>query len=246
MTSETPARGGARAGAQPIRVSLRHYFSTRLLWNAFHASSQAQAIEQAHTGHPTFDIQHNSAVLSSVVSAAAFIEACINEFFQDAQDRHGLTGDGYLASFPSGVIEAMSATWVGTNDGSQLRALEKWQLVLIFNGRQPLDRGANPYQDAQLVMQLRNTILHFRPENVVVDDAHRLERLKGKFSDNGLMRGSGNPWWPDHCLGHGCAQWAARSALALTDHVCQELGISPNYKLIANAGWLGAPPAGWK
>lgn len=50
----------------------------------------------------------------------------------------------------------------------------------------------------------------------------------GMFPDNKLMAGSGNPWWPDHALGHGCAEWAHRFAKALADLVMETIGIETN------------------
>jgi hypothetical protein len=242
MTSETPIPGGVRVGGFAPRVLLRHYFSTHLLWTAFHASEQAGEIEEAHTGRSIFDIEHHAYVLSAIVSAVGFLEATVNEFFQDAHDEHNLTGDGYLAPLSVETIRAMAATWRGTDEGSKLNALEKWQLLRIFAGREPLDRGSAPYQDAQLVMQLRNAILHYRPESIAADEPHRMEaRLKGKFAENRLMQGSGNAWWPSHCLGHGCAEWAARSALAFADQICGDLGIKANYQRVADSGWHGKP-----
>ena len=152
---------------------MRNYFSTRLLWTAFHASDRAREIEAAHTGNSTFDIEHNAYVLSAVVSSAGFLEAAINEFFQDAHDGHGLKADEYLAPLPADAIEAMAATWRDTDQGFRLNALEKWQLMLTFAGRAALDRGAAPFQDAQSVTLLRNAILHFRPEDMGGDDPTR-------------------------------------------------------------------------
>jgi hypothetical protein len=245
MTSETPTPGGVTAGGFGPRILLRHYFSTHLLWTAFHASDKARDIEEAHTGRSTFDIEHHAYVLSAIVSAAGFLEATVNEFFKDACD--GLTGEGlYLALLSAEAVQAMAATWRGTNEGSKLSALEKWQLMLVLSGHEPLDRGSAPYQDAQLVTQLRNAILHFHPEHVAADEPHKMEgRLKGKFPDNRLMAGSANPWWPDHCLGHGCAEWAARTALAFANRICGELGIEPNYQRVADKGWHGKCPGSW-
>jgi hypothetical protein len=244
--SETPEPGGVTAGGIGPRILIRHYFSTHLLWTAFHASDKAREIEDAHTGRSRFDIEHSSYVLSAIVSAAGFLEATVNEFYKDADDEHGLTNDGYLAPLSTQVVKAMAATWRGTGDGSKLNALEKWQLMLVFADRSPLDRGRAPYQDAQLVTQLRNAILHYRPEHVAADEPHRMEeRLRGKFADNRLMEGSGNAWWPDHGLGHGCAEWAARSALAFADQICAELGIRPNYQRVADSGWHGKAPGSW-
>lgn len=157
----------------------------------------------------------------------------------------GLKDEGYLAPLKPDAVKAMAAIWSGTNEGTSINnPLEKWQLMLIVSGHEPLDRGAAPYQDAELVRRLRNVIVHFRPEDVPAGDApHRLrQQLEHKFPENRLMEGSGNPWWPSHCLGHGCAEWAAQSALTFADHVCAELGITPNYQRNAASGWAGKPP----
>lgn len=169
-----------------------------------------------------------------------------NELFQDAFDRHGRTDDAYIAPLSDSGIDTMAALWIGTNDGRNLNPLEKWQHMLTANGQPPLDRGAAPCQDANLVTQLRNEIVHFRPEDFGADDPHTWEaRLKGRFAPNKLMDGAGNAWWPSHCLGYGCAVWAARTVLAFADHVCATLGINPNYRRVADGGWMGQPPAEW-
>jgi hypothetical protein len=93
------------------------------------------------------------------------------------------------------------------------------------------------------VIRLRNTLVHFKPENIAADEEHALEkRLRGKFPDNRLMEGSENPWWPSHGLAHGCSKWAVRSARALADRVLAEVGINPNYQRIEAAGWNGRAP----
>jgi hypothetical protein len=65
------------------------------------------------------------------------------------------------------------------------------------------------------------------------DVEHKLSRqLSGKFDDNTLMRGSGNPWFPDKCLGHGCCAWAVRSVIAFADDFFGRIGVEPNYQKI--------------
>ena len=53
------------------------------------------------------------------------------------------------------------------------------------------------------------------------------------------MAGTGNAWWPDFCLGHGCSTWAHAAAIALADEVSNALGIRPNYQRISVANWKG-------
>lgn len=94
-----------------------------------------------------------------------------------------------------------------------------------------LDKGAEPYQSAALLIGLRNALVHYKSESVADDVEHRFTKtLRGRFPDNRLMKGSGNPWWPDHALGAGCVQWAFESARALADVVADALQITPNYR----------------
>lgn len=224
------------------RVSMRNYFSTHLLWTANHMAASARAIEAGAGDKPCFDIEHRAYVLSSIIAIAAFLEAAVNELYQDAADGHGVTADGYLAPLAPPTIAALAAAWRGTDRGVKLNVLEKWQLLLALSGKPPLDAGAQPYQDARLVLHLRNALVHYKPEDLSADDEHKnVARLRGKFDDNRLMAGGGNPWWPDHCLGFGCARWAAHSAVALADRVSGELGVRPNYWRVRESGSFGRP-----
>lgn len=228
------AHPSAHAEVSPIRFVMRHYLSSHLLWTAQHLSALAGTIEDAHSGASRHDPEHRSYVLSSIIAAAAFAEATINEIYQDAHDGHGRSKDGYLAPLTQRTVDALAATWEGTSEGVRLGALEKWQLLHVHADREPLDRGAQPYADAKLVLQLRNALVHYKPENASPDWEARLQtRLQGKFADNRLMAGAGNPWWPVHCIGHGCTEWAVKSMVTFTNRVAGDLGLRLNYIRIA-------------
>ena len=228
--------------ASSLRVTLRSYFSSHLLWTAQREAALAGEMEAHVAGRSRFDVKHRGHVLSSIVASAAFLEAMVNELYQDAADDHA-PPDGYITPLSASCRRLMAELWRLT-DGGVLKAIQKYEMLLAFADAPALDRGAQPYQDAALVIRLRNAILHYRPEDVsVADEAHAMEqRLRGKFDDNALMTGSGNPWWPDHSLGHGAATWAHRAVKALADHVSDELGIEPNYRRIEAGGWFGDPP----
>jgi hypothetical protein len=164
----------------------------------------------------------------------------INELFQDAVDRHGFKGQGYIAPLGDAVHRVMAQVWRSTDAGARLRTLDKYQLLLSVSGRQTLDAGTHPYQDAHLVISVRNKIIHFQPEYREQGSPHAMTaKLQGKFSDNRLMNGSENPWWPDHCLGAGCAQWAHTSVKALADAVVGDLDLYPNYRRLEDSGFYG-------
>jgi hypothetical protein len=50
--------------------------------------------------------------------------------------------------------------------------------------------------------------------------------LQGKFNLNPLT-GAGNPFYPDKCLGHGCAEWAVNSSIKFVDEFFEKLGSTP-------------------
>lgn len=219
-----------------VRLTIRSYFSSHLLWTAMREAELAGRMEAAHDGQSRFSVEHRGHVLSSILASAAFLEAMVNELFQDA-------AEGYLASLSPRTVRLMTDLWRTTSEGARLRPLEKYELLLAFANAPALDRGAEPYQSASLVVRLRNVIAHYQPEDLSAEDSHRVEQaLRGKFEDNALMAGSGNSWWTDHALGHGCADWAHRAVRAFTDRVSDDIGIQPNYRRVEADGWFGQPP----
>ena len=89
-------------------------------------SDLAAALERAHIGRSRFDLQHRGYVLAAILAAEAFLEAVVNELFQDAVDRHNLAGDGYLAPLSSDVHLLMARTWTAAGGGRGLSPLERY------------------------------------------------------------------------------------------------------------------------
>jgi hypothetical protein len=228
-----PAALRVTANMGVARAGVRSYMSSWLLRSARRFVSVAEQIERDRAGvwgSPHVE-EHLDHVISAVLNAATFLEAMINELFTDASAGHGLTGDGYLAPLDSRTVELMAAWWDETDQGFD-RTLNKYQLLLAFAGSGTLDRGAEPYQSAKLLLELRNAVVHYRPSTVYADEEHALERkLKAKFAPNGLF-GSGGPWWPNGALGAGCGAWAIESAQRLADEVSARVGIEPNYQRV--------------
>jgi hypothetical protein len=221
-----------------VRITMRTYFSSHLLAATDQMIRAAGEMEDLHdaTEPSRFDLTHRGYVLSAVLCGVGFFEAVINELFQDALDGHDPKGER-IGSLTVSTRNLMAEYWRATDEGRMGRALDKYQALLRFAGEPLLDEGALPYQDASLAVQLRNAIAHHRPEDMSPDEPGQMEeRLKGKFPDNRLFAGAGNPWWPSHCLGVGCARWVRDSVVALTDHVVDTVGAKPNYRVPGAAG----------
>ncbi len=69
-----------------IGISMRIYFSTYYLWAAEHFWKLAGEIETSHQGRPQFNLQHRVYIMNSILSATAFLEAAINEFYEIVLD----------------------------------------------------------------------------------------------------------------------------------------------------------------
>lgn len=217
--------------AHKITMSMRSYFSTYHLWSAKESSKQAEIIEIAHSGKPKFDIKHRAHVMNSILSSIAFAEAAINELYQDASDSH----HSYISALNEREISLLADYWNMTEvqNKSHISLLDKYQLALRFCDKPVFEKGSNPYQDVQMVVSLRNAIVHYKPESISSDGDHKLSpKLKSKFPDNKLMSGSGNPYFPDKCLGFGCTEWAWKSTQKFVDSFFTRLGIAPNFKRV--------------
>ncbi|MGH8657397.1 MAG: hypothetical protein ACREV4_02620 [Gammaproteobacteria bacterium] len=113
---------------------------------------------------------------------------------------------------------------------STVSILDKYQLALRFAENEPFKKGESPYQEIDTLIKIRNELIHYKPESLGGDNIHRLEaRLRGKFLENSLMAGSGNPYFPDKALGKGCADWSVASVTRFTDTFFSQLNIVPNY-----------------
>lgn len=212
-----------------MKVRLRVYFSSYHHWAARHFSELALQIESVHSGEARFDIKHRAYVTNAILSSVAFMEASINEIFQDVVDSH----ECYVSPLGQNVRELMASHWSITEEQnrSALGVVDRYQLVLNFARLQMFPKGEQPYQDAHLLVRLRNYLIHYKPEDVSRGDEHRLEQqLRGKFQENRMM--PGNPFVPDRCLGVGCAQWSVNASRAYLDQFYERVQIVPNYQRV--------------
>jgi hypothetical protein len=116
---------------------------------------------------------------------------------------------------------------------AKYRLLEKYDKALELNGKPLLDKKTDVIKDIELLVQLRNALMHYEPENVVTyssdglnpDQLHKFEqKFKGKFKLNPLT-GEGNAFYPEKLLGYGCGIWGLETAARFVDHFSVQLGI---------------------
>src|SRR6476660_7568778 len=111
-----------------IDISMRIYFSSYHLWGARHFSELAAQKEAAHVGRPNFDVLHRTHVVNCILSATAFLEAVINEFFDDASHGHL----AYLSEMTENNRQAAANSW--TEKLERRSILNKYQFALRTTG----------------------------------------------------------------------------------------------------------------
>lgn len=215
------------------RVYLSHYH----IRTAACFARQSAAIEREHSGKTWATIydsglfaEHRACVTGAIFAAVAFLEATINELFADTLDAGAA---GPVTDLHPEVRAKMASLWQFESVRRRGGTLEKFQAALSLAGDPKFDKGSPPYQEVADLIVLRNELIHYEPEWIVggEQDQERLDkvsqRLRAKnFPLNLLVpEESQNPFYPDKCLGHGCAAWAVGCSVAFADQFCTRMGI---------------------
>ena len=152
--------------------------------------------------------QHRGDVTAAVMSATAYLEDLISELYVN------------MRNLPRPkLVKKLRAS----SEPDASKVLNKYQLALSVSDGDPFDQGASPYFDADSLFRLRDGLvnyLNFKP----VGRRGLHSRLDGKFPPNPYAPENGR-WFPDRCLGSGCAKWAVSTAEVFGDDFCRRMGI---------------------
>jgi hypothetical protein len=171
--------------------------------------------------------EHRSYATSSILASVAFIEASINELYAPASHQNLEVG-GKLSADEGKRLTGV-AELIDHNN-----FLDRFQITLHLLGREGFDQGAQPHQDAKILLSLRNGLVHYKPQfRAGGGDSSESEKwvkalVSKRFSLNPFT-GSGNPFFLDRCLSHGCTVWAWKAALAFADEFFNRVGVKPVY-----------------
>jgi hypothetical protein len=212
-----------------VTYSRRFYLAQHHLWTSRYAASRCRALETELKDWGKRDIEHESYAITSVLAAVAFLETLANELFEDA-------GDPDYESYRDAVLTQTSrdrmSQWTSTTAGRRSGVLQKYRKALAIVGAEPFIMNENPYRDADLLIELRNALVHYRPtwhDEGQVDELGK--ELSERFESSGLVAADDNsPWVPVKALGAGGAEWAFKTCLALADAWIERLGIKANYR----------------
>ncbi len=223
-----------------VRV-LRTYFSIRYIQSAIFFAKKANEIESK--GKIAIDVVtlevHQGYVIASIFATVAFLEANINEIFGDSYDIMTKQIANDAKNIPEPLIEKLGRKW---QEKEQMRTrysiLQKYQVALTIVNKPKFDKESILYQDVNLLIKLRNVLMHPRPKSVAIPCTRKLSqkseeeflnKLGSKFPLNSLAC-EGDIFYPQKILSYGCCKWGIESSLAFANEFCDRSGISCEYR----------------
>ncbi len=161
-------------------------------------------------------VAHRGLVVGAIMQATAALECEIWEVMIYGPGHHlGSNGiDVEARDFLAPIAEVI--------DGQSV--LERYGMVLHLLEKVPLNRGGQPWQDASLVVRLRNELVHFKSRwGQELDRSGLLRALQSKSHRKPPFIQSTN-FFPYECLSAACASWAAQSCVAFLDAFYANIG----------------------
>lgn len=222
-------------------IRFRDCFSVRYIQSAALLCRLGFLIEQEYRqviDIPTdVQLRHEAFILNSVLSSVVFLESTINELYADAADEAYCFADEKHEE----LLRMISGKWKNEKNFDRAPMLTKYQKILAIAGKTPFDEGDQAFANVRDLIGIRNYLLHYKREWVVIGDGENRGRggdttgakfeksLRRKFATNPLAR-KNQPFFPDKCLGHGCAEWAVVNSLIFTDEFFRRLDLPAPYE----------------
>ena len=224
-----------------IVIRFRDCFSVRYIQSAALLCRMGFGLEQEYARTGTLPaeqrLRHEAFVLNALFSTVAFLESTINELWSDAADNAYFFYDETTEA----LLRAVGEKWRNENYFDRTPLPAKYQKILEI-GEKPLFAEEDPdFSGIRDLIGIRNYLMHYRREWVEIraggaagahSDTHaeKFEQLlKDRFAENPLA-GKNLPFFPDRCLGHGCAEWAVTTSISFTDRFFRDLGLPAPYE----------------
>ena len=109
--------------------------------------------------------------------------------------------------------------------------MARFELILHLLGKAPLDKGAEPFQSAALLVRLRNELVHYKSRWGTQMESSKLysalQALRHKpppFTDPSMN------FFPHRCLNVECGEWAISSVVAFLESFYSALSVPSRFQ----------------
>jgi hypothetical protein len=195
-------------------------FTPQFLQGAFMFAAQALEIEETNGSKVSDDLEmrHRALVVAAVTQAEAALESAISEVLMHGPGHH-LGSNGVDADKREFLINI-------ADDIDKLPTLVKYQLVLDLLQKRRFEKGSQPFQDADLLVKLRNELIHYKSHTGQKMSAKKLfSSLRSLKHKRAPFISPQSPYFPHICLSATCAKWASSTAVKLINGFCKKIDI---------------------
>lgn len=176
--------------------------------------------------------EHRAYVVGAVTQAAAALEAEISEVLIHGPGHHlgsnvDATGRDFLLPLADTIYREPT--------------LRRYDLVLHCVRKPPFERGAYPYQVADLLTRLRNELIHYKSKwGEQMDGVNVFSRLEQLGFDKPAFMSPHANFFPHRCLSASLASWSVTTGVEFINAFYHNLTIAN--PLIAYARDVAVPP----
>jgi hypothetical protein len=175
-------------------------------------------LERDHENQPFGEFWESifHSAIACVLTTVASLEAYANELFSDR-----------ITVFPKYSHELLHNLW---DTYERKPMLDKFDFALLLLRKPKLVRGVRPYQDIKILVDLRDALIHFKPEweHEAVEHKKLSKALHSKTKGSPLFPKS-ELLFPRRWASHSCTMWVVRSAVDFSKKFEQRAGLPAKY-----------------
>lgn len=201
-------------------MEVRYSFTAQFVRGGAIFANHAHKIEDVglNKSDEASEAEHRSYVVSTVIQCAAAPESEIAEIL--------LHGPGHHLGSNGIDISARDFLQPLADVIDDEPTLHRYELMLHILRRPSLDRGGNPFQSADLLVKLRNELVHYKSRWQEEMERQKLfARLKQlRFQEPPFITAD-TPFFPHKCLSASLASWCVNTSVAFITDFYARLGI---------------------
>jgi hypothetical protein len=190
------------SASDSVTASVRTSLAVHLILTAAKFTRKVKEIETAHIGKEVGEVFEDiiSYALSTILSSTAALEGYVNEIFVDRSTH-----------FPEYNQQLIDDIWAIKE---RRRIIEKYNFVLSLKDKGRFETKQKYYKDAELLIDLRNALVHFKPEWSHEKGKHKelMTRLNNKFPSSPFYKAALTVF-PDSFMSYGCAKWSVTTTV---------------------------------
>lgn len=201
-----------------MTLDSRYNFAPQFLMGATTLAKLAKEIEDKGPEIGEDDkSKHLTYVTGSIMQSVASLEAEAWNLLNH--------GPGHQLGSNDKNLDEINLLLKHTKDVEKEETIVCFEIILKILGREKLDKGSQPTQDACSLIRLRNEITHYKSKySPEVDTQKFLKSLLDKDSTPPPFRENVN-FFPLQCLSYNRAAWGVNTSVAFIEHFYKLLNV---------------------